>query len=177
MSAKHEKESLTPEETTFSEIIGDLIEEWGFNRNLGRVWSLLYMRGTALSPISVQNALSMSVGNLNMSLNELQRWGVVRRVRIAGVRSFFYEAEPHIWKSVANVLQSREMRLLANAEVGLKHLQDSFKKDKKSKDEIQRITHVYDAVATASLLARHLIEMDPKNLARVSKLIGHLKSF
>ncbi len=176
MTSKQTQQSLSHEELAFAEIIGDLIEKWGFNRNLGRVWSFLYLRAAAHSPVEIQNALSMSVGNLNMSLNELQRWGVIRRVRIAGVRSFYYEAEPYIWKSVTNVLQSRELRLLANAELGLTHLQDTLKKQRRPKEEIARVAHVHEAVSIAAALLNQVLSVDPRNLARIAKLVSKLKS-
>ena len=56
----------------------------------------------------------MSAGAVSMSLTELQRWGVVRRVWRPGERKEFYEAETDFWKMISKVFDERE-RLLAES--------------------------------------------------------------
>jgi hypothetical protein len=49
-----------------------------------------------------------------MSLTELQRWGVVRRVWRPGERREFFEAETDFWKMISKVFDERE-RLLGES--------------------------------------------------------------
>ena len=43
-----------------------------------------------------------------MTLNELARWGVVRKVFRQGDRHDYYEAESSVWKMVSRVFRERE---------------------------------------------------------------------
>ncbi len=171
--------TMTQEETAFADIIGDLVEQWGFKRHLGRVWSLLYMRQEPQSPSQIQTELSLSAGMVNGLLSELQMWGVVRRIRIAGDRNFYFEAQTQIWKSVMNVLRTRELRILEEAISGLGVLKTALSKHS-SKDlssfQLERLTHVRDAIVTASSVATLLVGAQPEHLAKIGKLITRLRS-
>ena len=43
-----------------------------------------------------------------MTLSELSRWGVVRRVWIQGQRKDFYTAEVQLWRMISRVFNERE---------------------------------------------------------------------
>ena len=101
----------TPEleaELLAADAIGDVIEHWGFRKALGRMWTVLYLAGEPLSAVALGERLQMSAGAVSMSLTELQRWGVVRRVWKPGERKEFYEAETDFWKMISKVVQARE---------------------------------------------------------------------
>jgi DNA-binding transcriptional regulator GbsR (MarR family) len=104
----HEAELLA------ADAIGDVIEHWGFRRVLGRVWTILFIAAEPLPAAVIGERLSLSAGAVSMSLTELQRWGVVRRVFRPGERKEFFEAETDFWKMISKVFDERE-RLLAEA--------------------------------------------------------------
>ena len=56
----------------------------------------------------------MSAGAVSMTLSELQRWGVVRRVWRPGERKEFFEAETDFWKMISKVVSERERFLAAS---------------------------------------------------------------
>lgn len=174
------KIELSEEEVAFSEIIGDLVEQWGFKRHLGRIWSLLYLRSSPISPSDIQDALALSAGSVSAMLTELQMWGVVKRIRMAGDRNFYYEPEVHIWKSVSNVLRARELRILEEAQAGLDALAGKLtsKGDKKDGAEFQvkRIRHVRDAIDTASSLFNIVIGGNPLALTKTKRILDRLKA-
>jgi DNA-binding transcriptional regulator GbsR (MarR family) len=91
-----------------SDVIGRLIEFWGFKRNMGRVWSVLYLSPEPLSAEDLRHALKLSTGAVSMTLSELSRWGVVRRVWIQGQRKDFYTAEVQLWRMISRVFNERE---------------------------------------------------------------------
>jgi DNA-binding transcriptional regulator GbsR (MarR family) len=97
-----------------ADAIGDVIEHWGFRRVLGRVWTILFIAGEPLPAATIGDRLSLSAGAVSMSLTELQRWGVVRRVFKPGERREFFEAETDFWKMISKVFSERE-RLLAES--------------------------------------------------------------
>ena len=51
--AAKEKHALWPSEAAVSDVVGRLIEFWGFKRNMGRIWSVLYLSPEPLSALRV----------------------------------------------------------------------------------------------------------------------------
>lgn len=99
---------LWPSEVAVAEALGRLMEFWGFKRNMGRVWAVLYLSDRPLAARHLQEGLGASVGTVSMTLTELQRWGVVRQVWEKGTRARLYEAETDLWKMITRVLRERE---------------------------------------------------------------------
>src|SRR3954471_19372858 len=92
-----------------ADALGALMEFWGFKRLMGRVWTLLYLRGDALSAADLCEQLSISSGAASMALAELEHWAVVRRIRRPGDRREYFEAETDIWKMISRVMREREL--------------------------------------------------------------------
>ena len=95
-----------------ADAIGDVIEHWGFRKALGRVWTVLYLADDALGAAELGERLQMSAGAVSMSLTELQRWGVARRVWRPGERKEFFEAETDFWRMISKVIHEREQFLV-----------------------------------------------------------------
>ena len=95
-----------------AEQVGALMELWGFRRQLGRVWSALFLSDRPLAAPELCNRLEISTGLLSMTLSELRSWGVVRGVVVPGDRKEHYEAETNVWKLVAHVLRERERKAI-----------------------------------------------------------------
>lgn len=98
-----------------ADAVGALMELWGFRRQLGRVWAVLYLSERPLAAPELCARLEISTGLLSMSLAELRRWGVVRTVEVAGDRKEHFEPETNVWKLVARVLREREQRAVEGA--------------------------------------------------------------
>ena len=103
-----EKRALWPSELVVSDVVGRLIEFWGFKRNMGRVWAVLYLSPDPLSAEDLRSALKLSSGAVSMTLSELARWGVVRKVWVQGERKDFYAAEVQLWRMISRVYNERE---------------------------------------------------------------------
>ncbi len=103
-----EVKALWRSEILVSELVGRLMEFWGFKRNMGRVWAVLYLSPTPLSAQDLRDTLQLSAGAVSMTLNDLGRWDVVRRVWVPGERRDFFTAEVQIWKMISRVFAERE---------------------------------------------------------------------
>ena len=99
---------LWQSERIVSDAVGRLMVLWGFKRNMGRVWTLLYLSDEPLTANVLRERLQLSAGAISMTLNELARWGVVRKVFRQGDRHDYYEAESSLWKMISRVLRERE---------------------------------------------------------------------
>ncbi len=98
-----------------ADAIGALIEAWGFKRNMGRLWALLYLEPQPLSAAEIGTRLELSSGAVSMLLGELQQWSAVKKTWVPGERRDYYEAETNIWKPVSRVFRERELRWVQTA--------------------------------------------------------------
>ncbi|WP_394820568.1 GbsR/MarR family transcriptional regulator [Pendulispora albinea] len=107
-STSKETRALWANEIAVSNVVGRLIEFWGFKRNMGRVWAVLYLSPDPLSAEDLRQLLKLSSGAVSMTLSELSRWGVVRKVWVQGERRDFYAAEVQLWRMISRVFNERE---------------------------------------------------------------------
>jgi DNA-binding transcriptional regulator GbsR (MarR family) len=112
-----------------AETIGQLMQFWGFKRPMGRIWTVLYLSPIPLGAADLGDRLKMSAGSVSMNLNELLKWGAIKRTWRPGERRDYYECETSIWKLVSRVLRERELALIREAsstlELALEHLPTS----------------------------------------------------
>jgi len=133
---------LWESERIVSDAIGRLMVLWGFKRNMGRVWTLLYLSNEPLTAFVLRERLQLSAGAISMTLNELARWGVVHKVWRQGDRHDYYEAESSLWKMVSRVLRERELAEVVQAieafEDGLAALSRRTDRESESRRRTQR---------------------------------------
>jgi len=101
-------DGLTEAERLVSEAIARLMVLWGFKRNMGRVWTVLFLSERPLSARDLQCKLELSSGAVSMTLGELSKWGVVHKQWVQGDRRDYYVAEANLWKMISRVLRERE---------------------------------------------------------------------
>ena len=107
--------ALSRVELKVADAVGSLMELWGFRRQLGRIWAVLFLSERPLAAPELCDRLEISTGLLSMSLAELRHWGVVRSVTIPGDRKEHFEAETDIWMLVRRVLSERERNVVHGA--------------------------------------------------------------
>jgi HTH-type transcriptional regulator, glycine betaine synthesis regulator len=110
---------LAPWEAIAVDAVGHVIEFWGFKRNQGRVWALLYLRGEPLNAGEIERELELSKGGVSMLLRDLERWGVVRRVRLPRDTVWRYGAETDLVRMVTHVVEEREVRFISRIRADL----------------------------------------------------------
>jgi HTH-type transcriptional regulator, glycine betaine synthesis regulator len=103
-----------------AEAVGLVIEAWGFKRNEGRVWALAYLRGRSLTALELQEALGLSKGAISMVVRELERWGVIERVREPGESLWSYRARTDFLAMIRRVLVERELAVVKRAAEALR---------------------------------------------------------
>lgn len=106
-------------EAMVADAVGNAIEFWGFKRNMGRVWALLYLRGGPMTAAELQEALDLSKGAVSMIVRELEQWEVIRRVRPTGSASWSFVAETDLMRMVARVIRAREAGVIARVHADL----------------------------------------------------------
>ena len=105
--------SLARWEQIAIEAVGDAIEFWGFKRNQGRVWALLYLRDEGLTAAQIQRLLDLSKGGVSMLIRDQERWRVIRREPALDDPSSRYRAETELIRMVTRVVEQREGELVS----------------------------------------------------------------
>lgn len=96
---------------------GNFIEWWGFRSILGRVWTLLALRGAPMSQIEIAELLGVSKALVHSAMTDLEERGLVRRID-EGRRSPWV-AVVDVWPTITEVLRSREWMLIEQVRVAL----------------------------------------------------------
>ena len=107
--------TVDPAVLRVADAVGALIENWGFKRNMGRMWTVLYLEDHPLTAGELGDRLGLSTGSVSMLLTEMQQWGVVKKTWVVGERREHFEAETSIWKLVSRVLRDRELNWIRTA--------------------------------------------------------------
>ncbi|MGV3621497.1 MAG: GbsR/MarR family transcriptional regulator [Archangium sp.] len=135
-----EQGSLEPWESVAIDAVGNVIEFWGFKRNQGRVWALLYLRDVALTAAEIEKELALSKGGVSMLIRDLERWGVVLRVRQPGDSSWRYKAEMDLLRMARRVIEEREFAFIARIRADLEEARKLAQADSKAtKAQVQRL--------------------------------------
>jgi DNA-binding transcriptional regulator GbsR (MarR family) len=100
---------LWPSEQLLSDAVGRLMEFWGFKRHMGRIWTVLYLSDEPLGATELRDKLQLSAGSVSMALNDLLRWGVVKKIWVHGQRRDYFVAESNLWKMISRVFREREL--------------------------------------------------------------------
>ncbi len=147
--------TVDPAVLKVADAVGALIEAWGFKRNMGRMWAVLYLEDHPLNATDLVERLGISTGAVSMLLTELQEWGAIKKAWVVGERKEHYEAEKNIWKMVSRVLRERELQWVKTA-------LDAFESAKADIDaDKERSALIADRVAGLVQLAQvgaHLLE-------------------
>ncbi|UJR80511.1 HTH-type transcriptional regulator [Sandaracinus amylolyticus] len=153
---------MSPAERIVSEAIGRLMEFWGFKRNMGRVWVVLHLSDEPLTSRDLRERLVLSSGSVSMTLNELQRWGVVKRVWVQGSRAEHFAAENSLWKMVSRVLRERELVEIHEAilafEEGLQALAEQTPRDDVERRRLAMQKERVEELLEVARLGRGLLE-------------------
>lgn len=133
--------------------VGNVIEFWGFKRNQGRVWAFLYLRDEALSAAEIEKELDLSKGGVSMLIRDLERWGVVLRVRIQGDSSWRYRAETDLLQMARRVIEEREFAFISRIRTDLVEARKLAEQDpaapKAKIDRIRRMELLAEATEKA----------------------------
>ena len=98
-----------------AEMMGELVEFWGFKASMGRVWATLYLSSSPLPADRIADITGLSAGAVSMALSDLAQWGLVERVPVAGERRRYYQADTDVWEVIRRIVRERELRLVARA--------------------------------------------------------------
>ena len=102
--------TLSPVQRKFILHWGEMGTRWGVNRTVAQVHALLYLSPTPLNADDIVGALDVARSNVSTSLKELQGWGIVTLVHVAGDKRDHFESMKDVWEMFRVVLDERKKR-------------------------------------------------------------------
>ncbi len=161
-----------------ADAIGALMESWGFKRNMGRMWAVLYLEDHPLTAQELGDRLGLSTGAVSMLLTELVQWTIVKKAWVVGERREHYEAETSIWKMVSRVFRERELRWVRTAQDELTGAQKELRLDKGARRELigariaslLQLAEVGAALLEAVLAGESIDSLPLKQIGELAKL-------
>ena len=118
--------TVDPAVLKVADAVGALMEAWGFRRNMGRMWAVLYLEDHPLSAADLGERLGLSTGAVSMLVNELEQWGIIKKTWVVGERREHFAAETSIGKMISRVFRERELRWIQTALEEFEVVQESM---------------------------------------------------
>lgn len=163
--------ALAPWEALVTDAVGNVIEFWGFKRNQGRVWALLYLRSTPMSAAEIQGALGLSKGAVSMLTRDLEQWRVLTRVRRPSDPVWRFEAGTDLLAMIGGVLEARESAFVARVKEDLAEAERQVRAapgvDPAVVDRVARMRILADRVEDAVRVLARTARLDVRGVVDV----------
>lgn len=100
--------------------IGRLCDNFGLNRFVAQLYTVLYFSDKPLSLDEITERLKVSKGNVSLNIRELEKWGAVRSVWVKGSRKDYYEANIDIKNLIMSKIKSGVQKRISEVDDVLK---------------------------------------------------------
>ncbi len=89
---------------------GEMGTKWGINRTVAQIHALLFLSEEPLHAEEICNRLGVARSNVSNSLKELQNWGIVKHVHLAGDRRDHFESIKDVYEMFRIIAAERKKR-------------------------------------------------------------------
>lgn len=155
--------------------VGNVIEFWGFKHNQGRVWAVLYLRGVSMTATQLEEELGLSKGAVSMLVRDLERWGVVVRIRQPGTGAWHFRAETDLMRMVSRVIQERESAFIGRIASDLEEARRLASVSGVGKDRLARLEKLTALAAGAERALRIFLRTSRVDLSSLLAALGEGK--
>jgi DNA-binding transcriptional regulator GbsR (MarR family) len=163
--------NLSPVEQRFILHWGEMGTRWGINRTVAQVHALLFLAPKPLNAEQIQETLGVARSNVSTSLKELQGWGIVRLVHLAGDRRDHFESLKDVWEMFRVVLDERKKRELDPTLAMLNACIEEAAKDKETSEySEQRLRDMQEFFQTTTGWYGHLRTWPAEAVTKLAKL-------
>jgi DNA-binding transcriptional regulator GbsR (MarR family) len=94
----------------FIQLWGTLAGNWGINRTMAQIHSLLLISSKPMCTEEIMEELNISRGNANMNIRALIDWGLVQKEHKAGDRKEYFNAEKDLWEIARRIMAMRKKK-------------------------------------------------------------------
>lgn len=151
------------------ETVGNICSKFGLNHFMAQLYVVLYMSIEPLSLDDLVQRLKVSKSNVSVTIRELERWGVVRKIWVKGSRKDFYEAKAEIKNIVLDRVRSSIRNKINEISIALDKFNEEIStegtvtdvEEKALKDfyreRIKRVEEIKDLISNALIFSEKFL--------------------
>ena len=117
----------------------DLASQWGISKSMSCVHAYLLIQPEEVNTDDIREALNLSIGSVNTSLNNLIDWGLIYKTKVPGSRKDHYFAEKDMWTVFRQILKNRKEKELKPLLKTLDELSKAKTKDDEAGKEFLKV--------------------------------------
>lgn len=111
---KEDENIIEQAQDKFTDAMAQCCSLWGLPRLGGQIFGVLFFNEGTLSLDEISEHLKASKSNVSVSVRQLQRWKMVKKVWIKGERKNYYQAETNFHKIMSDL-----MTIFLQEEIGI----------------------------------------------------------
>lgn len=162
--------SMSEKTQTFVLHFGEMGSRWGINRTVGQIYAFIVISESPVNAEQIAAALSISRGNVSMSLKELQSWQLVKLQHVPGDRKEYYSAAGEMWDMGLRILEERRKREVEPTLTVLRDLLLEEPSNSSEKYAQERMQEIHDLLEMVSRWSLELQSLSPEKLRMLMKL-------
>ena len=154
---------------------GEMGTRWGVNRTVAQIHALLYITGRPMHAEEIADTLTVARSNVSNSIRELQGWGLVKLVHIAGDRRDHFETSKQVWELMRAIVKERQRREIAPTIEVLRELLADPAMNREATEAKLRMQETLDLLETLTAWSDEMLRLDTQTLTQVLKLGAKIK--
>ena len=166
---------LSPTISRFVLHWGEMGTRWGVNRTVAQIHALLYITGRPMHAEEITDTLVVARSNVSNSIRDLQSWGLVKLVHIAGDRRDHFETSRHVWELMRTIVQERQRREIAPTVTMLRELLADPAISREPTEAKLRMRETLELLETLTAWSDEMLRLDTETLTKVLKLGARIK--
>lgn len=166
---------LSPSLSRFVLHWGEMGTRWGVNRSVAQIHALLYITGRPMHAEEIVETLNVARSNVSNSLRELQGWGLVKLVHIAGDRRDHFETSKHVWDLLRAIVRERQRREVMPTIAMLRELLADGAMSREPAEAKLRMQETLELLETLTAWSDEMLELDSETLTTLLKLGAKIK--
>ncbi|MCZ7592837.1 MAG: MarR family transcriptional regulator [Kiritimatiellae bacterium] len=162
---------LTDDERTKSDLVaagGRLAHEFGFNRVAGETLASLYLTNGEASLDTLESELNLSKAAVSLAAAQLERMGLIHRVRKPGDRKRYYRTADNIGTALRQGILKFARTKLASLDSDLRHAGSALADAGKTTN----VTFLVDRVARLQQLNKRAEQLLDNPLIKLFSKLG-----
>jgi DNA-binding transcriptional regulator GbsR (MarR family) len=157
---------------------GEMGTQWGVNRSVAQVHALLYLSDRPIPADEIVEGLTLARSNVSTALKELQGYGIVRRVHVAGDRRDHFTAETDLWDMLMRIAAERKRREIDPTIALLGELAARLAKDDTAPPQLrERVGRMHEFMGTLGGWYDQVRVLPKPTLVLLMKLGGKVARF
>ncbi len=120
-----QKVIFSPKVVSLAKSVGEFIQYWGFNKNHGQIWCLIFLSQNPLDGNTLAKALGVSKASISLAIQELLFYEVIQTVAKGQRRTLYYRSHPDMAQVIINILKNRELPMIQKSALSIEEIKKS----------------------------------------------------